>query len=273
MMKDLSNENVIHIKKDGIQYIQFKRLLEYNDKIVHAYTMGIEKDYKRKLPVGEESKRIQIQENYRELCEAVGADYERLVYSNQSHTDIVESVEDIKDFRQDKIEVDGLCTNTKGITLSTVNADCILFLFYDPVKNVIANSHSGWKGTLQRISIKTVQKMKEDYGCNPNDIICCITPSVRKCHFEVEEDVKNLFENEFKDIQNLNEVIEETEPNKKWHIDTVLINKILLKRLGLKEENIIDSKICSVCNEEQIHSFRAQGEKSGRETAIIGLKE
>ena len=38
-MKDLSNENIIHAKKDGIEYIQFKRLLEYQDKIVHAYTI------------------------------------------------------------------------------------------------------------------------------------------------------------------------------------------------------------------------------------------
>ena len=37
-MKDLSNENIIHVKKDGIQYIQFKRLLEYKDKLCHCYT-------------------------------------------------------------------------------------------------------------------------------------------------------------------------------------------------------------------------------------------
>ena len=35
-------------------------------------------------------------------------------------------------------------------------------LFFDPVKKVIANVHSGWKGTLQRISIKAVDKMKQE---------------------------------------------------------------------------------------------------------------
>jgi len=38
-MVDLSNDNVIHVKKDGVEYIQFKRLLEYKDRIVHAYTL------------------------------------------------------------------------------------------------------------------------------------------------------------------------------------------------------------------------------------------
>lgn len=274
-MKDLSNENVVHVKKDGIQYLQFKKLLEYNDKIVHAYTIGLEKNYRRVVQTGKDGivKIGQAQENYKKLCKTIGVDYEKLVYSEQFHTDRVESVEEVKDFGQEKIQVDGLCTNTKGITLSTVNADCILFLFYDPVKNVIANSHSGWKGTLQRISIKTVQKMQEEYGCKPKDIICCINPAIRKCHFEVEADVKNLYENEFKDIKNLAEAIEETESNKKWHIDTVLINKILLKKLGLREENIIDSGICTVCNKEQIHSYRVQKEGYGVETAIIGLKK
>ena len=61
----------------------------------------------------------------------------------------------------------------------------------------------------------------------------------------------------------------DTKPKEKWHIDTIEINKILLKRLGLKEENIIDSKICSVCNHNIIHSYRMEKEKYGLETAII----
>ena len=262
-MKDLSNENIIHVKNNGLEYIQFKRLLQYQDKIVHAYTLGLDKNYRRS----------QAQDNYLHLCQAIGADYDRLVYTNQLHTDRVESVEEVKDLDKEPLGVDGLCTKTKGISIATVNAHCILLLFYDPVKNVIGNVHSGWKGTLQRISIKTVEKMIKDYGCEPKDIICCINPSIRKCHFEVEKDVKDLFEKEFKDINNLDDIIEETTTNEKWHIDTVLINRILLKRLGLLEENIIDCNLCSVCNKEQIHSFRVEKEGYGVETAIIGLKE
>ena len=115
--------------------------------------------------------------------------------------------------------------------------------------------------------------MQQEYGSNPKDIICCISASIRKCHFEVSEDVKELYEKEFTDIEFSKEIIEETLPNEKWHIDTVLINKILLKRLGLLEENIIDSGLCTVCNKEQIHSFRVQKRGYGVETAIIGLRK
>ena len=45
-MKDLSNENVVHIKKDGIEYLQFKKLLEYSDIINHAYAIGLDRNYR-----------------------------------------------------------------------------------------------------------------------------------------------------------------------------------------------------------------------------------
>ena len=92
-------------------------------------------------------------------------------------------------------------TNKKDIALATTNADCILLLFFDPVNKVIANVHSGWRGTIQRISVKTVQKMVNKFNCKPENIICCICPSIRKCHFEVENDVKEIFEKEFKDLK------------------------------------------------------------------------
>jgi len=273
-MKDLSNENIIHVKKDGLEYIQFKRLLQYQDKLVHAYTLGIDRSYRTVVKEGEniEEKKIQTKQNYQDLCDAIGANYDELVYSNQIHTDRVEAVKSITNFEEEKIQVDGLCTNVNGITLSTMNADCILFLFYDPIKNVIANIHSGWKGTLKRISVKTIEKMKQEYGCNPKDIICCISPSIRKCHFEVQQDVKDLYEQEFTDI-NLKEIIEVKIPNEKWNIDTVLINKIMLEKVGVQPENIIDSKICSVCNKDLVHSFRVQKQGYGVETALIGLKK
>ena len=60
--------------------------------------------------------------------------------------------------------------------------------------------------------------------------------------------------------------------NKKWNIDTVLINKIMLQNVGLKPENIVDSGICSVCNSDIIHSYRIEKKDYKTETAIIELQ-
>lgn len=285
---NLSNENIIHINKNGVQYLQFRRLLDYKE-INHAYSLGIDVNYRsakaNQQPLSKEEKEL-CTISYKQLCNGIGETYEKIVKPNQSHTSNVQIVKEkvlknSPDFNLSIYnEIDGLITNKKNIILSTTNADCILLMFYDPIKRVIANIHSGWKGTVQRISVKTVEKMIKEFNCNPEDIICCICPSIRKCHFEVDIDVKNIFENEFKDIlekekQNKkmqDKIIEEKIIEKKWNIDTVLINKIILRKIGLKEENIIDSKICSVCNSNLIHSYRVEKQGYGIETALIELK-
>lgn len=271
---NLSNSVVSHIKDNDNEYLQFKRLEKYKDILTHAYSVGIDKNY-RTFKANREALEIRDYEknvnNYKELCKAIKLNSDNLIKANQAHTDNILCVDKIeKNEKIDTIEKsDGLITNTKGIVLATTNADCILLLFFDPVKKVIANVHSGWKGTLQRISEKTVGKMVENYGCKPKDIIVCICPSIRKCHFEVGKDVKELFFNEFKNLENINEFIINKE--NKWFIDTVLINKLILKKVGILEENIEDSNICSVCNKDMIHSYRAEGESYGLATAVIGL--
>ena len=277
-MKDLSNENVIHVKKNGVEFLQFRKLLEYSDVINHAYCLGLDKNFRTETidhtPLDEE-KLNKAKNNYKELAEAIGSDYMHVIKTRQKHTKNVKSVSqkgNEPEFFSEKYQnTDGLITNQAKIMLSTTNADCILLLFFDPVKKVIANTHSGWRGTLQRISVETVEKMQKEYGSKPDDIICCMCPSIRKCHFEVEKEVKEEFKNTFKELST-EKFIKEMEPNKKWNIDTIYINRQILKNIGLKEKNIIDSNICSVCESNQIHSYRAEGKNYGLTTAIIEIK-
>ena len=283
-MKDLSNENVIHIAKDGVQYLQFRRLLEYSDILVHAYSLGIDKNFrtaranKQQLPEQEFKAAIQ---DYYNLGKCIDIKLNKMVKPNQDHTDKIQIVEkhileNEPDFNLEVYDkTDGLITNKKDIALATTNADCILLLFFDPVNKVIANVHSGWRGTIQRVSVKTVQKMVNKFNCKPENIICCICPSIRKCHFEVENDVKEIFEKEFKDlkIEQNNDIMEKQKDKEKWNIDTVLINKILLEQEGLKQENIIDSGICSVCNSDLIHSYRVERQGYGLATALIKIND
>ncbi len=291
---DLSNENVVHIKGKQIEYLQFRKLLEYPE-IKYAYVIGLDKNFE--FYTSDENKNNITKNNFKKICTELNLDYKNLVNVKQNHTDNIQIItekinKDVPDFNLYE-NTDGLITNKKNIILSTKNADCILLVFYDPIKKVIANIHSGWRGTLQRISVKAVEKMQKEYGCNPEDIICCMSPSIGKDHFEVDEDVYKMFSEEFKDLLNtnnsdnlntLNKMIKLSFSNNtdlsesilekngdKWHIDTVLINREILLRKGLKEENIIDSGICSVCNKNIIHSYRAYGEKAGRSTQIIAM--
>ena len=280
-MKDLSNENVIHVKKNGVEYLQFRKLLEYSDIIKHAYAIGLEPNFrtaraKNTTPLTKEEYEKAVND-YKKLATLVGIDYIDIAKPNQAHTKNIKVVEkkvngnepdfNLKEYEQ----IDGLVTDKKNIALATTNADCILLLFFDPTKRVIANVHSGWRGTLQRISVETINKMKSQYGCNPEDIICCICPSIRKCHFKVHKDVQEPFYNEFKDLKEIDEIIVPVDGEERWSIDTVKINEIILVQAGLKKTNIIDCGICSVCNSDLIHSFRVEKETYGLETALIEL--
>lgn len=281
-MKNLSNENIVHVIKNGIQYLQFRKLLEYNNIITHAYSLGIDMNFrtakvdKKEIPKREYEKSIN---SYKRLCQELDINYLNVVKTNQEHTSNIQIVNTKMNKQSMDINLeqynntDGFITNKQNLILSTTNADCILMIFFDPKTKTIANIHSGWKGTVQRISIKTVNKMINEFNCNPKDIICCICPSIRKCHFEVDLDVKEIFEKEFQDLDKnyLKQIIEKQKTQEKWNIDTVLINKIILKQAGLKEENIIDCGICSVCNSDLIHSYRVEKQGYGLSTALVML--
>ena len=275
-MKDLSNDVVIHKRENGFEFLQFRKLLELG--VNHAYTLKPHFFNTRPGVVSQERYDTSIK-NYIDFCNTVGFDYNKLVKANQTHTNCVKVVDNVPDKmcieEGEYVDTDGLVTNLEGVSLASCNADCILLLMYDPVKKVIGNVHSGWRGTFNKIAVNGINAMINNYGCNPEDIIVCICPSIRKCHFEVKDDVKNMCEEIFSYTNRLDDIIEyvgnDEEGNNKWKIDTVLITNILLKECGIKNENIYDCGICSFCNKDIINSCRADGKNYGLGTAIISL--
>ncbi len=272
---DLSNEAVIHVKTADTEYLQFRKLLEYKDVITHAFSLGKQVDFR----TIKKSNYEKAMEDYEKLCKSLKLDKNNIVKPNQMHKDKIQNVE--RKINKEKPDIyldiysntDGLITQEKNLILATTSADCILMIFFDPITKTIANIHSGWKGTYQQIGVKAVQKMIQDYGVDPKNLICCMCPSIRKCHFEVQKDVRDMFEEEFKEIVGSYDIIEEKQGVQgKWNIDTISLNRVLLQRQGLKPENIIDTKICTVCNSNILHSYRVEKEGFGLETAIIAKK-
>lgn len=284
----LSNENIIHTKNDEVEYIQFRKLLEYSDIITHAFSIGKDVNFRSVRTIKNDEKEIcnreKMLKDYTNLCENLGLQMCNVVKPMQSHLDKVQIVtgkvlKNEPDIYVEKyLKTDGLITQKKNIILSTTSADCILMMFFDPETKTIANIHSGWKGTYRKIAVKTVEKMKKELGVKPENLICCMCPSIRKCHFEVREDVMELFEEKFERSIDLSKIIEKqksefnSSTEEKWNIDTIELNRIMLIKEGLIPDNIVDSKICTVCNSDKLHSYRVEKENFGLETAIISLK-
>ena len=267
---NFENEIIKHTIKDGIEYLQFKDLLKY-PQINHAYIL---KTNNMNFRMREDNSQLeQTINNLKVVCTNCDFKFETIVRADYNHTSNVKRVDEV-DLSKEIPELhgerfnktDGLITDKKDITIMATNADCLLILVFDPIKEVIGIIHAGWRGTFGKIILNAIDKMKEEYRCNPKDIKVYFSPSIRKCHFEVDEDVRSLCEETFSYTNRLDEIItigDIKDQKQKYMIDNILINKILLKEVGVLEENIIDSGICSVCNKEYIHSRRAEGPDFG----------
>ncbi len=147
-------------------------------------------------------------------------------------------------------EGDGLITNKSNIALVTKSKDCNSIFIIDTKNKILGNIHSGWKGTLKSIITIAINQMKEKYNSVSKDIKIVFNPSIRECCFEVDNDVYDLFIKKYKDKSYYQKV------GNKYLINLVKIIKDDAKKLGIKEENIIDNNICTLCNRKLFNSHR-----------------
>jgi len=217
-----------------------------------------------------------VMENYRRMAKALGVKRERMVLSFQTHTVHVRRVtgEDAgkgivkeRDYR----DVDGLITDVPGITLVTFYADCVPLYFLDPIHKAIGLSHSGWRGTVRRMGKVTLEAMKDAYGSNPKDVLCCIGPSICQDCFEVGEEVILEFRKEF-DRQYWEELFYRKD-NGRYHLDLWRANQIILKEAGAEEGHIQVTDICTHCNPDYLFSHRTMGNERGNLAAFLCLKD
>jgi len=211
--------------------------------------------------------------NLDRVCSAVGIDYRKLVLTDQIHSDRIIAVteEDIGKGIVKPSDIkwtDGLMTNIPGVPLITFYADCVPLFFLDARKKAVALSHSGWKGTVQRIGPKTVKKMMEGYGTDPSDSLVGIGPSIGPECFEVGMDVAQVFMENFENWKSFMEPYKEN----KYRIDLWRVNKLMLMETGIPESNITISGYCTKCNEDLFFSYRRDKGNTGSLSAILELK-
>jgi len=216
--------------------------------------------------------RDNVIENFRILCNAQGIDIQNLVLSHQVHGKNVKQVgrDDIGKgiIRPSDIKrVDGLVTNEKGVALTTFYADCVPLFFLDRKNGCIGLSHSGWRGTVARIGKETLDKMRRCFGTVPEDVLVAIGPSICKDCYEVDKPVINKLKDAFSFWRDL--VI--SVGNDKYLLDLQLTNERLMIEAGVPEKNIINSGLCTRCNENIFYSYRREGKNAGSLAAILEL--
>ena len=208
-----------------------------------------------------------VLENYRLLAEDLGFDIRRGVCARQMHTDNIRIVTEndcgkgIFQQESDIRDTDGLITNQRGIALIIFSADCVPLLFYDPIKQVVAASHAGWRGTVLRIAGKTVRILMDEYGADPRLMKAGIAPSIGPEAFEVGEEVVDAFREAGFEMSC---ILKRDADTGKAHIDLWEANRLQLLGHGVKAENIEVAGICTYQNYLDFFSARRLGIRSGR---------
>ncbi len=223
-----------------------------------------------------------VSENYRRIASVFKTDASNIVCSDQTHTINVRKVgkEDagkgiIRE--RDYTDVDGLITDEPGVILATFYADCVPLYFVDPVHKAIGLSHSGWRGTVNRMGQKTLEAMGKAFGTKPEDVYAAIGPSICQDCYEVSEDVAEAFHKEFSNVffkyaVNGDNPIYEDKGNGKYQLDLWKSNEIILLEAGIKPEHLAVTNVCTCCNEKLLFSHRASKGKRGNLGAFLMLK-
>ncbi len=251
-----------------LRFYRFKSF-QAHPKLSHAVTQKSDiypYNFSLALHTGED--REKILQN-RELLKESLASKQTLhfILADQTHSNHIEIIDKVEtrgwSNSHDAIRsCDALITDLPNVMLAVLTADCVPVLLYDREKEVVAAVHAGWRGTEAKIVEKTIQKMKDYFKSQSEDIIAGIGPSIGSCCYEVGSDVAKHFSDTPHALR---------KKGNRYMLDLPFVNYQQLLKSGLPDSNIELSHICTACNTDNYFSYRKEHACSGRFMSIIGL--
>jgi len=211
-----------------------------------------------------------------------------LVAIRQIHSDLIHCV------AQPAVGLtgDGLITQTPGLLLAMLTADCLPVILVDAKRRAVGVFHAGWRGTVRRIVEKGVGEMRRWFGTRPGDLRAAIGPGVHGCCYTVGPEVRTRFESQFEYGSKLFREVEESDPvrekypllfltarapghselPKKIYLDLVKANRRQLIAAGVAAKHISASPLCTSCRTDLLFSYRAENGVTGRMMAAVGIR-
>lgn len=152
---------------------------------------------------------------------------------------------------------DGLVTDTPGLLLTVVSADCALLLLADADAGVVGACHSGWRGTAAGIAGETVRAMRR---LGARRIEAYLGPCISADALEVGEEVAAQFPP--------TSVVRRPE----WPRPHVDLRADLARQLAEAGVEAVEvSGACTVAEVGRFYSYRAEAGVTGRMLGFVGL--
>lgn len=207
--------------------------------------------------------------NRRAFFQDLGVEEAEIVVANQIHGSRIAIVgknergRGVLEERTAIVGTDALITLEKSVFLMVEVADCLPVSIYDPVLRIAGVVHAGWRGIIDQIIPKVIQKFR-DCGSEPENLIAGIGPGICQRHFIVKSEVLGKFKDLYpKEILFI---------NKDGYVDLKKIATKELENQGVPKSNIEVSKYCTACDNGIYSSFRREGEGVSEMVAIIGMR-
>jgi len=196
-----------------------------------------------------------------EICRIFAIERKEIYLPLQKHTD---NVQVISSALEAKV-ADSVLTKRKGILIGVQVADCVPVLLYDSKRLLVGAVHAGWKGTASQIMKKTIIRMIDEFGSNPEDIKIAIGPSIRWSCYQVGEDVKEAI------YEATGEGDYHFSKDGRYYLDLASANRCQAMSVGIPEENIWVARECTYCNPQDYHSYRYEKNYNGAQGGFIGI--
>ena len=204
----------------------------------------------------------------KELAISCKTNANQFIFPRQTHSDHIAVVTSADE--NTIADTDALITTQPGLFVCVQTADCVPVLLYDPQKKVVAAIHAGWKGTVSKIVLKTVQKMTDEFGCQPSDIMAGIGPSIHMHAYEVGPEVVEAVVANF---SNSPALLKPSMKAGRAYLDLWEANQTILMESGIPEENIEVMGLCSFEHADLFYSARRDGADTGRMVSGIRLAD
>lgn len=205
-----------------------------------------------------------IRENHARVFLAIGCAAHQHAWVHQVHAADSVVVDTIN--AGEHPNADALITRTPGIVLSIRVADCVPILLAGQAGRVVAAIHAGWRGVVQGVVPKTIEKLSQQFNTPESELTAAVGPCIGRDHFEVGEEVADAF----RSIQLHDAVIDR--PGSKPHIDLTRAVVMQLTASGIRQNQIDHADLCTFSNKEDFYSHRRDRGITGRMAAIIAVR-
>ena len=171
---------------DGIRHAFFTRPGGVSEGIYAGLNAGL----------GSNDERDRVVENRDRMAGWLGCDHDKIASPYQIHSPDCIITETAWDNNRPK--ADGVVTDTPGLALGIVTADCGPVLFADSKARIIGACHAGWGGALKGVLEDTISKM-ESLGAMRKEITAVLGPTISQKNYEVGPDYPDPFRTESPD--------------------------------------------------------------------------